>query len=106
MPNSKIFFLASLLITMGVIAAFNARWIRDGSSPWWTTYIISAVTATVWAYQARANLVPLTMASLFQFFFFHASWYLTTIFVIGEQLPARKLFGLALAFVGMLIMSA
>ena len=105
MPNPKLMFLASLLITMGFAAAFNARWIRDGSSPWWTTYIISAVTATVWAYQARANIVPLTTANVFQHFFFHGAWYLTTIFVIGEHLPPNKLIGLALAFVGFMVMS-
>ena len=105
MPNYRLLVLASILLLMGFVAAFNARWIRDGFSPWWTTYLISAVTATVWAYQAKANIVPLTAASVFQFSLFHGAWYLTTLFVIGENLPNHKLFGLALAFVGMLVMS-
>jgi multidrug transporter EmrE-like cation transporter len=103
--NLKIIFLAVALICNGVVAAFNAKWIRDGISPWWTTYIISAVSATVYAYQLRASILPITTASVFQFFFFHFSWYSVTIFVLHEPMTTLKAVGLSMAFIGMLLMS-
>jgi len=103
--NYKIVLIALLLITTGSIAAFNSKAIRDGFSPWLTTYIISAITASIYDYQLRANLLPLTTTSVFQHFFFHSSWYFVTIFVLHEQMTLFKSIGLFLAFLGMLLMS-
>jgi multidrug transporter EmrE-like cation transporter len=97
--------MAIALVCNGVIAAFNSKWIREGLSPWWTTYIISGVSATVYAYQLKANILPVTTASVFQFFFFHFSWYSVTIFVLHEPMTSLKALGLSMAFVGMLLMS-
>jgi len=101
----KAISVAALLITVGSIAAYNARWIRDGFSPWWTSYIFSLITATTYAYLLRSNIFSLTYTSVFQTFFFHASWYITAIFIIGEQLRTHRLVGLAAVFVGMILMS-
>jgi multidrug transporter EmrE-like cation transporter len=103
--NPKIFLMAVALIINGVTAAFNAKWIRDGVSPWWTTYIISAVSATVYAYQLKVDILPISTASVFQFFFFHFSWYSVTIFVLHEPMTYLKAIGLSMAFIGMLLMS-
>ena len=97
--------IALLLIIAGYIAAHNARWIRDGASPWWTSYLFSIVTASTYAYLLRSNIFSLTYTSVFQTFFFHASWYITALFVLGEQLAAHRLLGLAAVFLGMLLMS-
>lgn len=106
MPNQwKVFLIAIILCTIGFIAAHNARWIRDGSSPWWTTYVVSAFTSTLYAYLARNPLFPLTYTSVFQTFFFHGSWYMTAFFVLGEKLSHHQAFGLCLAFIGFIIMS-
>lgn len=106
MSNSiKIVLIASLLIVSGFVAAHNARWIRDGISPWWTSYIFSVITASTYAYMLRANLFSLTYTSVFQTFFFHASWYITALFVIGEQLATHRLVGLVAVFLGMVLMS-
>jgi hypothetical protein len=106
MPNYwKVISLALLLILTGFIAAHNARWVRDGISPWWTSYFFSVITASTYAYLLRANLFSLTYTSVFQTFFFHASWYLTAFFVIGEHIATHKAVGLVLAFVGFIIMS-
>ena len=105
MPNIKIVSLACLLIATGIVAAFNAKWIRDGLSPWWTSYFISLITATTYVYSLRANLFEITYTSAFQTFFFHASWYLTTIFVLGEVLSPHRMMGLGLVFIGMIMMS-
>jgi hypothetical protein len=105
-PNStKIIGIALVIIVLGIGAAFNAKWVRDGASPWWTTYIVSFCTATVYAYLASHPLFSLTYTSAFQTFFFHASWYLTMIFVIGEPLSSHRMFGLLLVFGGMIVMS-
>lgn len=106
MSNSiKIAAIAALITTIGFIAAFNAKWIREGLSPWWTGYIVSFCSATIYAYLARNPFFPLTYTSVFQTFFFHGAWYLTTLFVIGEQVQRHQLFGLAMVFGGMIIMS-
>lgn len=97
--------VASLLVVAGYVAAHNARWVRDGVSPWWTSYFFSLITATTYAYLLRANIFSLTYTSVFQTFFFHASWYLTAIFVLGEQLAAHRLVGLVAIFLGMILMS-
>ena len=106
MPHiPKAVFIALLLIVAGYGAAYNAKWIRDGLSPWWTSYFVSLVTATTYAYLLRSNLFELTYTSAFQTFFFHDSWYITAIFIIGEHLAPHRLAGLAAVFVGMLLMS-
>lgn len=101
----KAFCIALLLICAGFVAAHNARWIRDGVSPWWTSYIFSLITATTYAYLLRSNIFSLTYTSVFQTFFFHASWYITALFVLGEHLRPHRLAGLAAVFLGMLLMS-
>jgi drug/metabolite transporter (DMT)-like permease len=97
--------IALLLMAAGYIAAHNARWIRDGVSPWWTSYLFSIVTASTYAYLLRSNIFSLTYTSVFQTFFFHASWYITALFVLGEQLSTHRLVGLAAVFLGMILMS-
>jgi drug/metabolite transporter (DMT)-like permease len=97
--------IALLLIAAGYIAAHNARWIRDGVSPWWTSYLFSIVTASTYAYLLRSNIFSLTYTSVFQTFFFHASWYITALFVLGEQLSTHRLLWLAAVFLGMILMS-
>jgi hypothetical protein len=108
MPSANIIKAASialLLIVAGSIAAHNARWVRDGISPWWTSYFFSLISASTYAYLLRANIFSLTYTSVFQTFFFHASWYLTALFVIGEQLATHRIVGLAAMFFGMILMS-
>jgi len=108
MPTSniiKIVVIALLLISCGSIAAHNARWVRDGLSPWWTSYFFSIVSASTYAYLLRANLFSLTYTSVFQTFFFHASWYVTAIIFMGEQLARHRVFGLWAMFLGMILMS-
>ena len=97
--------IAILLVVAGCGAAYNAKWIRDGLSPWWTSYFVSLITATTYAYLLKSNLFELTYTSAFQTFFFHVSWYLTAIFLIGEHLSPHRLAGLAAVFVGMILMS-
>jgi len=97
--------IAVLLVVAGFLAAHNARWIRDGISPWWTSYIVSVCTASTYAYLLRANIFPLTYTSVFQTFFFHASWYITAIFYIGEEVSLHRLIGLLAVFAGMITMS-
>jgi hypothetical protein len=97
--------IALLLVVAGYGAAYNAKWVRDGLSPWWTSYFVSLITATTYAYLLKSNLFELTYTSAFQTFFFHASWYLTTIFVIGEHLAPHRMIGLVAVFFGMLLMS-
>ena len=97
--------IALLLMLAGYIAAHNARWVRDGLSPWWTSYLFSLVTASTYAYLLRSNIFSLTYTSVFQTFFFHASWYITALFVLGEQLAAHRLLGLVAVFLGMVLMS-
>jgi hypothetical protein len=106
MPNIfKALICAAILATSGYYAAHNAKWIREGMSPWWTTYLFSFISATLYAYMLRANIFSITYTSTFQTFFFHASWYVTTLFVIGEQLASHKLIGLVFVFLGMILMS-
>lgn len=97
--------LASLISFIGYAAAHNAKWIREGISPWWTSYIVSFFTASIYAYLARHPILPLVYTSVFQTFFFHGAWYLTAIFVLGEHLARHQLFGLGLVFLGMITMS-
>ena len=101
----KVPLIAFLISLIGFIAAHNAKWVRDGSSPWWTSYIVSFCTASIYAYLARRPIMPLVYTSVFQTFFFHGAWYLTAIFVLGESLKNYQLFGLGLVFLGMITMS-
>ena len=103
--NIKVPLIASLICFIGFIAAHNAKWIREGTSPWWTSYLVSFCTATIYAYLARHPILPLVYTSVFQTFFFHGAWYLTAIFVLGEHLARHQLFGLGLVFLGMITMS-
>jgi len=102
---TKIALIAISLACLGFIAAFNARWVRSGFSPWWTTYIMSLFTSSIFAYQLRANILPITSIAVFQHFFFHSSWYLTAIFFLHEPMTIFKGIGLTLAFIGMIMMS-
>jgi hypothetical protein len=97
--------IAVLLSFAGFVAAHNARWVRDGISPWWTSYGFSIITATSYAYLLRSNIFSLTYTSVFQTFFFHSSWYITAIFFLGEHLSTHRLVGLGAMFVGMILMS-
>lgn len=101
----KIFLIALYIVVIGFIAAHNAKWVREGSSPWWSAYIISFFTSTIYAYLAKNPIFPLTYTSAFQTFFFHGSWYLTTLFVIGDVLTRYQAIGLVFMFVGMIFMS-
>jgi hypothetical protein len=101
----KIAITALILITNGVIAAYNTKWIRDGSSPLWTGYIFSFISATTYIYMTKEKLFSATYTSAFQTFMFHASWYITTIFFIGETLANHRLLGLFFVFGGMILMS-
>jgi hypothetical protein len=103
--NFKIGFIAFLISLIGFVAAHNAKWVREGVSPWWTSYIVSFFTATIYAYLARHPFFPLTYTSVFQTFFFHGAWYLTTLLVIGEHVERHQLWGLAMVFGGMVVMS-
>jgi len=103
--NFKIFSVATLLVINGILAAHNSKWIRDGISPLWTGYIFSFISATVYMYITKQNIFSLTYTSVFQTFFFHAAWYCTVIFWIGEDLAIHRLLGLFLVFGGMILMS-
>jgi drug/metabolite transporter (DMT)-like permease len=96
----KIFLIALTLAASGILAAHNGKWMRDGLSPWWTTYIFSLFNATIYAYMNRSAFFSLTYTSVFQVFFFHAAWYSTAIFWIGESLSPHRLFGLFFVFGG------
>lgn len=101
----KIIFSAVVLILNGILAAYNTKWIRDGNSPLWTGYIFSFVSATAYIYMTREKLFSMTYTSAFQTFMFHSAWYITTLFVIGENLAVHRLLGLFLVFGGMILMS-
>lgn len=101
----KIILSALVLILNGILAAYNTKWIRDGISPLWTGYIFSFVSATAYIYMTREKLFSMTYTSAFQTFMFHSAWYITTLFVIGENLAIHRLLGLFLVFGGMILMS-
>ena len=103
--NLKVPLLAVLISLIGFGAAHNAKWVREGSSPWWTSYIVSFFTASIYAYLARRPIMPLVYTSVFQTFFFHGAWYATAILVLGEHLKSHQLVGLGLVFLGMITMS-
>jgi hypothetical protein len=103
--NFKIILIACVLVLSGFLAAHNAKWMREGLSPWWTTYLFSFISATMYAFLIRSNLFSLTYTSVFNTFFFHAAWYATAILVIGETFATHRLFGLFMMFSGMILMS-
>lgn len=103
--NLKIFAVAFTLILNGIFAAYMSKSIREGNLSWYWTYITSIISASIYAYQLRAKIMPLTVMSVFQTFFFHSAWYVTAYFILENELRGHKLIGLLLAFVGMLIMS-
>ncbi len=55
--------------------------------------------------QLKEKILPLTVTSVFQTFFFHAAWYCTAFFIMSNELQGHKILGLLLAFAGMIIMS-
>ena len=103
--NIKVPLIAILISAVGIFAAHNSKWIRDGTSPWWTVYLVSICTSSIYGYLARYPLFPLTYTSAFQTFFFHSSWYLTTIFVLGENVTRSQGVGIFLIFAGMIVVS-
>ena len=105
MDKLKIFLVGSALVSNGIFACFLSRAIQNGSVPWWASYLTSFISASIFAYQLRVKLLPLTLMSVFQTFFFHAAWYGTALFILGNELKGIKIIGLFFAFVGMIMMS-
>lgn len=101
----KILIVACVLVANGVFAAFMSKEIRAGNVVWYVSYVTSFISASIYAYQLKAKLLPLTVMSVFQTFFFHAAWYVTAYFILENELQGHKIIGLILAFVGMIIMS-
>lgn len=101
----KIACVAIVLITNGTFAAFTSKAIREGNISWYWSYLTSFISASVFAYQLRAKMLPLTVMSVFQTFFFHAAWYATSFFILNNELQGHKIIGLIMAFIGMIIMS-
>lgn len=102
--NPKVVMVAVLLTANGVFACFVSKAIRAQELGWYWAYLTSFISASIFAYQLRANLLPLTLMSVFQTFFFHASWYATAFFILDE-LKGIKIVGLLFAFAGMIMMS-
>lgn len=105
MDKFKIALVGFALISNGIFACFLSRAISSGSVPWWASYLTSFISASIFAFQLRSKLMPLTLMSVFQTFFFHAAWYTTAFFILGNELRGIKIVGLLFAFVGMLLMS-
>jgi len=105
MDNIKIAIVGAMLISNGIFACFLSRAISAGSMPWWSSYLTSFISASIFAYQLRSKLMPLTLMSVFQTFFFHAAWYATAFFILGNELKGIKIIGLLFAFAGMIMMS-
>lgn len=103
--NLKIITVACILITNGIFAAMMSKSIREGNIAWYWTYLTSLVSASIYAYQLKAKIMPLTVMSVFQTFFFHSAWYTTAFFILNKELQGHKLIGLLFAFTGMIIMS-
>ena len=104
MDKYKIFLVGLALVSNGVFACFLSRAIQLGTVPWYASYLTSFISASIFAYQLRAKLLPLTVMSVFQTFFFHAAWYMTAFFILNE-LKGIKIVGLLFAFFGMILMS-
>jgi len=105
MDKIKITIVGLSLVTNGIFACFLSRAIGAGTMPWWSSYLTSFISASIFAYQLRAKLMPLTLMSVFQTFFFHAAWYATAFFILGNELKGIKIVGLLFAFAGMIMMS-
>lgn len=103
--TTKIAFVALILMANGIAGAFLSKAIRAGNLSWHWGYLVSFVSATIYVYQLKAKLMPLTVMSVFQTFFFHSAWYATAFFILNNELQGHKIVGLILAFVGMMIMS-
>lgn len=103
--NIKIFFVAIALIANGIFAAYMSKSIRAGNTAWYWSYLTSFISASVFAYQLKEKILPLTLTSVFQTFFFHAAWYCTAFFIMSNELQGHKIIGLLLAFCGMIVMS-
>lgn len=103
--NIKIFLVALALITSGVLSAHNAKWVRDGATPFWTIYLTSLFNGTIYGYLVKSKLFSLTYTSVFQIFLFHVAWYLTTLFWIGELVSVQQIFGLILILCGMILLT-
>jgi multidrug transporter EmrE-like cation transporter len=102
---TKVLAVAAILIANGIFAAIMSKSIREGNTAWYWTYITSIISASIYAYQLKAKIMPLTVMSVFQTFFFHSAWYATAFFILNNELQGHKLIGLILAFAGMIIMS-
>jgi len=103
--NTKIVLVAVTLISNGIFAAFLSKSIRSGNTEWYWSYLTSFISASIFAYQLKEKILPLTVTSVFQTFFFHAAWYATAFFIMSNELQGHKLLGLLLAFAGMIVMS-
>ena len=66
----KIAVVALTLALNGIFAAFMSKSIREGNAAWYWIYVTSLISATIYAYQLKTNLLPLTVMSVFQSFFF------------------------------------
>lgn len=104
MDKYKIFLVGLALVSNGIFACFLSKGIQQGTVPWYASYLTSFISASIFAYQLRTKLLPLTLMSVFQTFFFHAAWYVTAFFILNE-LKGIKIIGLLFAFVGMIMMS-
>jgi hypothetical protein len=105
MDKYKIYAVGVALVSNGIFACYLSRAIQNGIIPWWASYLTSFISASIFAYQLKAKLMPLTLISVFQTFFFHAAWYATAFFILDSELKGIKIVGLLFAFVGMIMMS-
>lgn len=103
--NIRIIIIATMLMANGIAAAFLSKSIREGSVNWYWTYIISFVSATIFAYQLRTKMLPFTMMSVFQSFFFHSAWYTTAFFIAREEFEGHKIVGILFALAGLILIS-
>lgn len=101
----KVAIVALLICLSGFFAAHNAKWIRDGVSPWWTGYFFSFINATIYAYLARKAFFSLSYTNAFQTFFFHGTLFLTFVFILNDPISRHQMVGLALVMAGMVLMS-
>jgi multidrug transporter EmrE-like cation transporter len=103
--TARIVFMATLLAANGIAAAFLSKYIREGSVNWYWTYIISFISASIFAYQLKTKMLPFTMMSVFQSFFFHSAWYATAFFIAREEFQGHKIVGILFALAGLILIS-
>lgn len=103
--GTKTVLLASMLILNGSFAAVLSKSIREGNINWYWSYLISFISASIFAYQLKTKMLPFTMMSVFQVFFFQSAWYTTAFFIAKEEFEGHKIVGVILAFVGMILIS-